>query len=132
MNFERELGKAGECLPVQADGIETGEYQLYQRRTWELSAVAQDLEGAAEDWSTSTRILCKACSEGTPGHLHHADHSSPAHPSAGVAARDRGHWDEFLATWSRKTEDSHIHAVHEIPGDAADQGVSADGDSPRR
>jgi hypothetical protein len=97
-----------------------------------LSTVADDLGGAAEDWSTSTRILCTECSEGTPGHLHDVDRSSPACPSAGVAARDQHHLDEILATWRRGSENVHIHSVHEVPVDAAEQGVAADGASPRR
>lgn len=97
-----------------------------------LSTVADGLGGAAEDWSTNTRILCKECSEGTPGHLHDVDHSSPAHSSAGVAARDRHHLDEILATWRRRPGGGQIAAVHELPADAAEQGVAADGTSPRR
>ncbi len=79
-----------------------------------LSAVAHEMGGAAEDWSMNTRILCKACSEGRPGHLHDVDHSSPAHPSAGVAARDREHLDEILATWRRKSKGAEIQVVHEV------------------
>lgn len=97
-----------------------------------LSTVADDLGGAAEDWSTNTRSLCKECSEGTPGHLHDVDHSSPAHPSAGVAARDRHHLDAILATWKRRSGGGQSVAVHEVPADAAEQSVAAEGTPPSR
>src|SRR5579863_739535 len=97
-----------------------------------LSTVADELGGAAEDWSTNTRNLCRECSEGTPGHLHDVDHSSPAHQSAGVAARDRHHLDEILATWKRRSGHNHIEAVHEVADDVAEQGVAADGAPFRR
>jgi len=64
-----------------------------------LSSVAESFGGAAEDWSTNTRILCKECSEGTPGHLHDADHVAPAHPHCGIAACDEPHAQEILSAW---------------------------------
>jgi tetratricopeptide (TPR) repeat protein len=65
-----------------------------------LTEVAAGLEGHAEDWSTSVRILCKACSEGRP----HKTHDTAAAPPkgahlVGIAARDRDHASNILSRW---------------------------------
>ena len=73
-----------------------------------LSLIADDLGGAAEDWSTSTRVLCKECSEGTPGHLHDAEHVAPADPHCGIAARDEGHAQEILNAWMIRVPGSSV------------------------
>jgi hypothetical protein len=67
-----------------------------------LRSVADELGGAAEDWSTNTRILCEACSKGSPGHVHDADRSAAAHPQCGIAARDESHAREILAAWQAR------------------------------
>lgn len=64
-----------------------------------LSLIADDLGGAAEDWSTSTSMICKECSEGTPGHLHDAERTTSADPHCGIAARDEAHAQEILNAW---------------------------------
>ena len=64
-----------------------------------LSSIADDLGGAAEDWSTSTTLICKECSEGTPGHLHDAEHTTPADPHCGIAARNETHVQQILDAW---------------------------------
>ncbi len=75
-----------------------------------LSLIADDLGGAAEDWSTSTSMLCKECSEGTPGHLHDAEQTTPADPHCGIAARDEAHAQEILNAWIvREPGSSVIH-----------------------
>jgi len=73
-----------------------------------LSSIADNLGGAAEDWSISTRVLCKECSEGTPGHLHDADHTAPADPHCGVAARDEAHAQEILKAWIIRAPGSSV------------------------
>jgi tetratricopeptide (TPR) repeat protein len=93
-----------------------------------LSSIADDLGGAAEDWSTSTRMLCKECSEGTPGHLHDADHTAPAHPHCGLAARDKAHAQEILNMWLVRAPASSVLSVRA----AAEPAVAADEASPRR
>jgi tetratricopeptide (TPR) repeat protein len=72
--------------------------------TSSLAEVAAAQKGAAEDWTTSTRILCKACSAGKP----HKTHDTKAAPPAGVhvvgiAARNRGHAVKILRAWEEKT-----------------------------
>ncbi|HEY7311785.1 MAG TPA: tetratricopeptide repeat protein [Gemmataceae bacterium] len=75
----------------------------------ELARIAAELEGSAEDWSTSVRILCRACSEGRP----HTDHDSEAAPpkgahTIGIAARDREHATTILNTWESNREDVEV------------------------
>src|SRR5205807_1339264 len=45
-----------------------------------LAELADRMGGCAEDWSTSVRMLCKACSEGRP----HATHDTHARPMSGA------------------------------------------------
>ncbi|MCI0380681.1 MAG: tetratricopeptide repeat protein, partial [Gemmataceae bacterium] len=66
----------------------------------ELAKIATDKDGAAEDWSTSTRILCKACSESRA----HTVHDTKAKPPdgvhvIGVAAKCRAHASSILHAW---------------------------------
>lgn len=77
-----------------------------------LAETAAQLEGSAEDWSTSIRIVCKACSEGRP----HADHDTAAAPPdgvhlIGVAARDRQHALKMLNAWEADLDEVHVEAL---------------------
>jgi hypothetical protein len=76
-----------------------------------LSSIADDLGGAAEDWSTSTRVLCKECSEGTIGHLHDTEHIAPADPHCGIAARDEAHAQEILNAWMVRVPGSSVISI---------------------
>ena len=51
-----------------------------RKRLRRLAEVAAEWDGCAEDWSTSTRLLCRACSE---GRLHEC-HDTKAAPPDGV------------------------------------------------
>src|SRR5262249_31126232 len=65
-----------------------------------LEELAQQRALAAEDWSSSIHILCKACSEGKP----YSDHDHPA-PEVGprrrlaIAAPDVTHAERLLNDW---------------------------------
>jgi tetratricopeptide (TPR) repeat protein len=88
-----------------------------------LADIAAELDGSAEDWSTSTRLLCKACSEGRP----HAQHDRAAEPPDGVhllgiAAKSRAHGEEILAKWKAQTEGVQVEAIEE--------GLPAEGEIP--
>jgi hypothetical protein len=77
-----------------------------------LAEAADRLGGSAEDWSTSTRVLCKKCSEGRP----HAEHDTEAAPPDGVhligiAARDRTHAEDILAAWEADTEGIEVESL---------------------
>src|SRR6185312_883774 len=65
-----------------------------------LARLAAELEGSAEDWTTSVRMLCRACSE---GRAHKAHDTEAAPPDGvhliGVAARNREHATKILHTW---------------------------------
>jgi tetratricopeptide (TPR) repeat protein len=76
-----------------------------------LPSIADEFGGAAEDWSTSTRILCKECSEGTPGHFHDGASGAPANPHCGLAARDEVHAREILNTWLARSPGSSVFSI---------------------
>lgn len=75
---------------------------------------ATDHGGAAEDWGTSTEILCAECSRGTP-HEHDSSTSVPAHPHWGLAARDHAHADEIITSWLTSTANSDLTRWYEAP-----------------
>jgi hypothetical protein len=50
-----------------------------------LETIATEMGGAAEDWGTSTYVLCRECSLGVP-HDHPDEDAAPAHPHCGLAA----------------------------------------------
>jgi hypothetical protein len=70
-----------------------------------LVTCAEELGGAAEDWGSTTHILCAACSRGTP-HEHPDTDGKPAHPHCGLAARDGEHAGAIIRTWLLR----HPHA----------------------
>ncbi|HTU18216.1 MAG TPA: tetratricopeptide repeat protein [Gemmataceae bacterium] len=77
-----------------------------------LARIASELEGSAEDWSTSVRILCRACSEGRP----HEEHDTEATPpdgvhTIGIAARDRKHATRILRTWESTLHDVQVESL---------------------
>jgi len=63
-----------------------------------LASCAEELGGVAEDWGSTTHILCAECSRGTP-HEHPGADGKPAHPHCGLAARDGDHADTIVRTW---------------------------------
>ena len=75
----------------------------------ELTQQAAELGGSAEDWSTSLRMLCKACSEGRPheNHDHEQKPTKGAH-LIGIAARNRDHATEILHTWELGKKGVHV------------------------
>ncbi len=82
----------------------------------ELARIADKMGGCAEDWTTSTEILCKACSEGRP----HGEHESRAAPADGVhrigiAARDRDHASDILYAWESEKADVSVESLDDGP-----------------
>lgn len=68
--------------------------------------------GSAEDWSTSVRMLCKACSEGRP----HTDHDDEVQPEPGIhligiAARDQAHAGDILRAWEQQTKYVEVQSL---------------------
>lgn len=67
---------------------------------------------AAEDWTTSVAVLCKACSEGRPHGRH--DHSPGAATGAhrvAIAARGIHEAERLLADWRRQDPSVHVLSV---------------------
>lgn len=69
-----------------------------------LARLAADRQLAAEDWSTSIEMLCKACSEGRP----HGRHDHAPAPKSGprrvaIAAQRVEEAEDLLAGWRRES-----------------------------
>jgi hypothetical protein len=103
-----------ELLERSAFATHVARVQMPNNRAYveNLVNTAADKGGCAEDWSTSTRILCKACSEGRP----HATHDTLAAPKdgihlIGIAARDRDHAMEILSAWETGLEDVEVESL---------------------
>lgn len=79
------------AVPVRAPGPADVE---------ELTAAADATGLAAEDWSSTTRILCAACSAGRPDH-HHTDvqRAWSADREFGIAAPEEGDVRALLESW---------------------------------
>lgn len=88
-----------------------------------LSDIAYEHGGAAEDWGTTTNILCRECSLGLP-HEHADESSVPAHPHCGVAARDRQHCDAILRAWMDSTPGADVVDVTDATPPAGDATLS--------
>jgi len=80
-----------------------------------LEKSAADRGGAAEDWGTSTRVICRACSLGVP-HEHSDGDGPPAHPHCGLAARDHAHADEIITAWLAHTPRADLTSWYEAEG----------------
>ena len=64
-----------------------------------LGDIAHEMGGAAENWGTSTRILCRQCSFGTT-HAHDGTETGrPAHPHCGLVAPSRDVAKAILDRW---------------------------------
>jgi hypothetical protein len=89
-----------------------------------LAEVVARLGGSAEDWSTSVRLLCKACSEGRLHETHDTEAKPPkgAH-LIGIAARGRAHAAEILAAWQAGTAGIHVESIE----DALEPGTATEG-----
>lgn len=84
-----------------------------------LAEIAHELGGAAEDWGTSTRILCRECSRGVP-HEHEDRPGEPAHPHCGLAARDAPHAQAILDRWLAETPGADVVDWRPDPGEEND------------
>jgi tetratricopeptide (TPR) repeat protein len=88
------------CMPDRAEYVKN------------LAELAADLGGCAEDWSTSVRMICKACSEGRPHEKHdaEADRSDGVH-LIGIAAGNLKHAQTILSSWKKEAEDIQIESL---------------------
>lgn len=83
-----------------------------------LEACAESHGGAAEDWGSSTSIVCAECSRGLP-HEHSPGTSTPAHPHWGLAARDHEHAYTIITDWLANAPGAELAAWYEAPPNAA-------------
>jgi hypothetical protein len=120
----------GKEIPVfdELELLEPSVYGTYVARvalperglTASLAETAARSGGSAEDWSTSIRFICKACSEGRP----HKDHDTAAAAPDGVhligiAARDRRHATVILSEWESGTPAARVESLEDgLPGGA--------------
>ena len=82
-----------------------------------LEECADQAGGAAEDWGTTTRILCHDCSVGNP-HEHVEGDGPPAHPHCGLAARDHDHAQAIISAWLARSPGADVITWFEAPGTA--------------
>jgi hypothetical protein len=98
-------------------GTYVAEVKMPDKRRYleQLAHFASDMDGSAEDWSTSVRIICKACSEGRPHGEH--DHEKPSPPDGvhriAIAARGRDHASDILYAWESEKDDVHVESLDE-------------------
>jgi hypothetical protein len=65
-----------------------------------LVEAAMHLDGYAEDWTTSTRIICKKCSEGRPHEMHDNEAAPPSGVHLiGIAAKSRDEAAKIVDAW---------------------------------
>jgi hypothetical protein len=82
--------------------------------TDKLAELAGTMEGCAEDWSTSVRIICRACSEGSPHETHDTQGAPPDGVHLiGIAARSRQHATDILHTWESDLEDVQVESLND-------------------
>jgi hypothetical protein len=89
-------------IEVSAEpGTSPGDAQL---RLEDLAELATERGLAAEDWSKTLRILCRACSEGRPHseHEHHRHGREGAHRIA-IAARTAEEAESMVAEWRARS-----------------------------
>lgn len=80
-----------------------------QQSTDRLCEVASALGGAAEDWSASTRMLCKQCSEGRVHAKHDQENDLPERErTVAVAARSCEHAERIVQAWREELPDAVV------------------------
>jgi tetratricopeptide (TPR) repeat protein len=103
-----------ELLEASPFGTYVAHVKMPNKRNYltTLAECAAELGGNAEDWSTSVRILCKACSEDRP-HLTHDTEAAP--PDGihiiGIAARNRKHAAKILSFWQSGKENIDVESL---------------------
>ncbi len=77
-----------------------------------LAEEADRQKAAAEDWTASVRVICRACSEGRP----HKEHDTQEPPAdgihmVGVAARTRKQAEAILSTWADGADGIEVQSL---------------------
>jgi hypothetical protein len=104
-------------LEISPFGTYLAQVQMPNKRKYidSLMQIATELGGCAEDWSTSLRLLCRACSEGRP----HKEHDTEAAPpkgahTIGIAALDRKHAIKILRKWGSGLDDVKVESLNDV------------------
>jgi hypothetical protein len=77
-----------------------------------LGQAAREHGGAAEDWKTMVRMLCRACSEGRPHDRHEEEPIPEGDHLIGIAARSRDHASEILTAWAAGQASVRVIELH--------------------
>lgn len=77
-----------------------------------LNDIATELGGAAENWGTTTRILCRQCSFGAP-HEHDEPSRGAAHPHCGLVAPTVEAARTILDRWLKSDHIADVVTWHE-------------------
>jgi hypothetical protein len=78
-----------------------------------LEQLADEREAAAEDWSTSVRVLCQACSEGRPHDTHEPPPVERPRRIA-IAARSPEEARDLLDEWRRRDPSVRVLSVETL------------------
>ena len=78
-----------------------------------LTQMAEARGMAAENWSTTIRILCDACSEGRP-HDHPEPELQPGRQRLGIAARSVKDVESLLADWCSETSGIALISIEKV------------------
>ena len=73
----------------------------------DLRRIAEEFGGSAENWGSSTRILCRECSYGIP-HVHDDDDGTAAHPHCGLAAPSHQAAQTIIDRWLASSETADL------------------------
>jgi hypothetical protein len=84
----------------------------------ELVQQAEARGAAAENWGTTTNILCAECSRSDP-HEHEGQQGTPAHPHCGLAARDDAHVQSIISAWLERSPCADLVRWFEVDAQAA-------------
>lgn len=112
MSGDREYPVFNVLEPFEDSSLDTYEVNILAADAGDVARLDQlaDAAGLAmEDWTANFRVLCKACSEGTP-HEHDENEDDDQEPASwddarrlGIAAGSRQALDDVLAAWESAT-----------------------------
>ena len=103
----RDYDVFDELALLQASSFHTYSVEILVRTPKDIDdllVACETAEMAAEDWTSSVRHLCKACSEGTPSEKHAHEHEPPAwtpQRKVGVATKNPLRLVRVLRSWAR-------------------------------
>ncbi|MCB1037286.1 MAG: tetratricopeptide repeat protein [Acidobacteria bacterium] len=91
-------------IPVSPDEAETTPIEA-------LKELAEASSLSAEDWSTSIRVLCKACSEGRPDPTHTHGCGEERDRRIAIAAPTQGAAEDLMDRWVRQSQGVEVRSL---------------------